>query len=244
MATHSPAAAGPLLRTGLRIAVIVAFALLIHQMLNWLNVQIEAQSGETARFMLTGLIVLTLLVYALLIAIPFVPGIEIGLSLMLLQGPEIAPLVYLFTVIGLSLAYLIGRFVPYSYICKVLEDLRLMRACQLVQHLQPLSTGERVALLRQNLPKSIAPFVVSWRYLVLAVAINVPGNSVVGGGGGICMVAGLTRLFSPGLTFATLALAVAPVPLGVYLGLISNSHKRRLAASLTSSMTVTVMAGP
>ena len=31
---------------------------------------------------------------------------------------------------------------------------------------------------------------------------------------------------------------------GYYLGIISDSHTRRLAVSLTSSMTVTAMAGP
>ena len=55
------------------------------------------------------------------------------------------------------------------------------------------------------------------RYPLLAALINVPGNAVVGGGGGIALTAGFSRLFRPGWTALTVALAVAPVPLIVWL---------------------------
>ncbi len=204
------------LRTAIRIGAIIAFALVIHQLLNWLNLQISEQDSESTKLMLTGMILMILLVYALLIAIPFVPGIEIGLSLLLLQGPAFAPLVYLFTVLGLSLAYLIGRFVPYSYIYRILADLGLKRACDLVSHLQGQTTAERLDLLSSKLPKIAAPVLLKWRYVVLAAAINIPGNALIGGGGGICMMAGLSRLFTPSWSMLTLALAVAPVPMFAY----------------------------
>jgi hypothetical protein len=54
-----------------------------------------------------------------------------------------------------------------------------------------------------------------FRYLALAVAFNIPGNYLVGGGGGIALMAGVSRLYSvPGFLF-TIALSVAPVPLAV-----------------------------
>lgn len=34
------------------------------------------------------------------------------------------------------------------------------------------------------------------RYVALAVLLNIPGNVVIGGGGGIAFAAGMTRLFS------------------------------------------------
>ncbi|MCP5074010.1 MAG: hypothetical protein GY947_12055 [Rhodobacteraceae bacterium] len=203
-------------KTLIRIAAIVAFAFVIHQLLNWLNQQIAAQGSQTSKFMFTSLILLILLVYALLIAIPFVPGIEIGLSLMLLQGPEIAPLVYVFTVLGLSLSYLAGRFLPYSYVKRVLSELGLRRASRLIDRIQPLSTRQRLDFLQQKLPRFIAPVFVQWRYVVLGLSLSVPGNSVIGGGGGICLLAGLTRLFTPGWALLTLAISVAPFPLLVY----------------------------
>ncbi|NNL35816.1 MAG: hypothetical protein HKP35_08360 [Silicimonas sp.] len=51
------------------------------------------------------------------------------------------------------------------------------------------------------------------RYLALAIAINVPGNSLVGGGGGLAFVAGASGLFSFPAFLLTIMLAVAPVPL-------------------------------
>ncbi|MGB3315212.1 MAG: hypothetical protein WBB85_12430, partial [Albidovulum sp.] len=54
-------------------------------------------------------------------------------------------------------------------------------------------------------------------YVLLALLINLPGNSLLGGGGGILLLAGMSRLFSPLATLATVAIAVAPVPILVYL---------------------------
>jgi hypothetical protein len=48
------------------------------------------------------------------------------------------------------------------------------------------------------------------------VLINLPGNMLVGGGGGIALVAGMTRLFSWPAFLLTVAVAVAPVPLLIY----------------------------
>jgi len=50
-----------------------------------------------------------------------------------------------------------------------------------------------------------------YRYLALAVLLNVPGNAVIGGGGGIAMLVGMTRLFSFPAYIATVVLAVSPV---------------------------------
>jgi hypothetical protein len=58
---------------------------------------------------------------------------------------------------------------------------------------------------------------VRFRYVALALLINLPGSSLIGGGGGILLLAGLSGLFLPKATFLTLALAVAPVPLLVWL---------------------------
>jgi hypothetical protein len=51
-------------------------------------------------------------VYVLAMALPFVPGIEIGLALMLLLGEPGIALVYLCTQLALALGYAAGRFLP------------------------------------------------------------------------------------------------------------------------------------
>ena len=60
--------------------------------------------------------------------------------------------------------------------------------------------------------------VLQHRYVVLAVLLNLPGNVVLGGGGGLAMMAGLSRLFHPLPFVLTVLLAVLPVPLAFYLG--------------------------
>ena len=56
-----------------------------------------------------------------------------------------------------------------------------------------------------------------FRYVTVALAINTPGNIAVGGGGGIMLVAGLSRLFSIPAMLLVIALATAPVPLAVWV---------------------------
>jgi len=46
----------------------------------------------------------------------------------------------------------------------------------------------------------------------LILTLNIPGNSLVGGGGGIAFIAGLSGLFSYPAYLATILIAVAPVP--------------------------------
>ncbi|MBT8458376.1 MAG: hypothetical protein KJN60_01785 [Boseongicola sp.] len=51
------------------------------------------------------------------------------------------------------------------------------------------------------------------RCAALAVVINMPGNTILGGGGGIALAEGLSRLYQPTHFLATVAVAVAPVPI-------------------------------
>ncbi|MBL4615404.1 MAG: hypothetical protein JKY27_11110 [Magnetovibrio sp.] len=57
------------------------------------------------------------------------------------------------------------------------------------------------------------PFLLRHRYLAVVVALNVPGNALIGGGGGICMAAGISGLFSWPRFLISIAIAVSPVPL-------------------------------
>jgi len=216
MPTDGPRAgpwAAAAIRSLLRLGAIVLFAYGIHLLIGWTMTALEdAHLG-----MRMGLLTLLIVVYAVLIALPFVPGVEIGLSLLAIEGGRIAPFVYLAAVAGLYLAFSAGQWMPYRRLRRAFEDLRLHRACALLDRTQPLSRSERLALLRDRAPKWIRPFALRYRYLLLGLLVNLPGNSLIGGGGGILFVAGLSRLFHPVTLAATLAIAVLPVPLTVWL---------------------------
>lgn len=203
-----------LFRLALRLALIMAAVLAIHMAADWATSKAEAVGSEG---LMIGLLSVLLLAYALLIAVPFMPGIEIGISLLFLKGAEIAPMVYGATVLGLTIAFLVGRFTPYGWLHAVLADLRLRRACDMVERLAPMSRQERLAHLLSRVPDWLEPVVGAGRYVFLAILLNLPGNVVIGGGGGISFIAGFSRLFAPSLALLTIALAVLPVPLTVWL---------------------------
>jgi hypothetical protein len=63
----------------------------------------------------------------------------------------------------------------------------------------------------------VVPFLLRHRYLALAIALNLPGNFLLGGGGGIALLAGVSRLYAVPGFLATVTCAVAPVPLAVLM---------------------------
>ena len=75
-------------------------------------------------------------------------------------------------------------------------------------------------MLIEGQSKRVLRLALSYRYVAMAVAVNTPGNSIIGGGGGIMIIAGLSGIFAPLSTFLTIIVAVSPVPLAViFLGL-------------------------
>jgi len=162
-------------------------------------------------------IMLSAVLYAVLLAIPFVPGAEIGVGLMAMLGPKIAILVYLCTIIGLSLSFIIGRLIPLSVLIHFTHDIKLDRTSKLLKDIEPLDKKERITLLLDKAPKRFLPMLLRYRYLALAAALNIPGNYLIGGGGGIALFAGVSRLYSVTGFLITIALAVAPVPILVMI---------------------------
>ncbi len=164
-----------------------------------------------------GLIAAALLAYMALMMLPFCPGIEVGLMLILLGGSPLAPLVYLATVAALVLAFLIGRYVPQRTVVGLLGVLRLSRARELLLRIEPLETEQRLELLLASGRPRLLRRVLEHRHLALAIALNTPGNILVGDGGGIALAAGFSRLFSLPLFTLTVVVAVSPVPIALML---------------------------
>jgi hypothetical protein len=202
------------LRTLWRLALIAALAVALHFLFTWAEAWIRQNDYGWA---MPGLLALVLVIYAVLIAIPFVPGVEIGLSVLAAGGADIAPLVWLATTCGLTLAYMVGCTVPLGWLRRVLLDLHLTGAAQLVARFEALPPKGRVAFVQTLLPKKYCGWIVKYRYINLAVLINIPGNSVIGGGGGIALISGLSGMFRAPLAVLTILIATAPVPLAIWL---------------------------
>jgi len=135
----------------------------------------------------------------------------------MLRGAELALPIYVSTVLGLMLAYGAGRLIPLTALARVFLDLHLTRAAALIETMAPLSSRDRIAILQSRLPRRIAAPAMRYRYLGLALLINMPGSGLIGGGGGICLTAGMSRLFAPHWSVLTLILAVLPFPLFLWL---------------------------
>jgi len=150
-------------------------------------------------------------------AIPFVPGAEIGLGLLMALGAKGALLVYVGMIAALCIAFCAGRFVPPAWIAGAFGALGLARARDLVLTSSDLTYGERTRFLETHAPARLVPFLLRHRHVALGLLLNMPGNVILGGGGGIAFAAGASRLFSPGAFLLTILIAVAPIPLAFLL---------------------------
>lgn len=205
------------LRTLCRLAVIALVAFTIHALSAWLMAQVGTMPVAWQTPVTVAMVAALLASYTLLLALPFVPGVEIGIALLMARGAEAAPLVYLATVCGLMLAFIAGRHVPPHAIRAVFRDLHMRRACELIDKIEPLDPPARLARLRANLPDWLGRRLTRWRYPAVGLLLNLPGNALIGGGGGIMLLAGVSGLFAPWQAALTVALAVAPVPLAVMI---------------------------
>ncbi len=155
--------------------------------------------------------------YTVLMAIPFVPGMEISLALLAAFGHQVAVFIYAATVTALAISYLIGRLVSMRLIELLLEFIGQHRAKALVSSLETMSAQQRLETLIAHAPRRVMPTLLKHRYIAIAMALNLPGNAIVGGGGGIGVVAGISGLFTFPRYLAVVSLAALPVPLAVML---------------------------
>lgn len=199
----------------------VAGNFLAHSIADVLNFQIRPGNEDAVH----QTIMVSATLYSLLLAIPFVPGAEIGLAMITMLGPPIALLVYICTIIGLSLSFIVGRSIPLSVLIRFTEYLKLSRTNKLLKDFDSLNNEDRLEHLTNKTPNPFLRGLVRSRYLALGVALNIPGNFLIGGGGGIALFAGISRLYSyPGFLI-TIVIAVAPIPVAVFLfgaGLLSR----------------------
>jgi hypothetical protein len=167
----------------------------------------------------TGVMIGGGIFYALLLSLPFVPGVELGVLLMCVFGKEGIVFVYFATIAGLSLAFLIGRLLPKEWVESLLEKLGFSQTCD--------TPAAEIDGMLDNLSRNrnfcqnrFWAFLSKYRYLTIAVLFNAPGNYLIGGGGAISLACGISRSISWKWFLLTVVLAVLPVPLLAFFGVI------------------------
>jgi len=96
-----------------------------------LDLQIWPQHGDVIELVIVSMVV----AFVIAMATPFVPGIEIGLALMLLLGPGGIVMVYLCTQLSLALSFLLGTTIRPRYLSSICRWLQFEQASQLLTEL-------------------------------------------------------------------------------------------------------------
>jgi hypothetical protein len=162
-----------------------------------------------------GVLAIGGLIYILLLSLPFVPGVELGILLMCAFGKEGIVFVYFATVIGLSIAFLMGRMVSKKWLESLLKKLGFSQTSD--------NQSDEIGSMLDNFlrhKKWLRTLWLNYHYLVIGILLNMPGIYLIGGGGGISLVCGISRNISFKWFLLTVVLAVSPVPLLAFFGVI------------------------
>jgi hypothetical protein len=146
----------------------------------------------TDELLTTENLILISLLYACCLAIPFMPGVELGLLIMFVLGLQRVVAAYTATLVRLTTAFLVGRL-AFNNAFRTVSSEKMKRL------LEALKTRP---------------------YLLIALLLNLSGNWVLGGDGGVSLMARMSWSVSFQRFVLTVALAVAPIPMLVGSGLV------------------------
>lgn len=206
-------------RAVLATAIWVSLIVLGHHLSHLDAASIRATLAALHEAMGMGALLASALMLAVLLGLPFVPSVEMGLMMMAVFGREGAIAAWMATIAGLSLAHAAGRYMPADQVRHWLERHGLQAADHAPGKSSLVELMERLHLSEKRRHR-IGAFLLRHRYLLFAALINMPGNSVLGGGGGIALIGGFSRLYRWPLFLLTVALASLPIPMLVFFGLI------------------------
>ena len=201
------------LRMALKFGLLIVIGAGLYLGGRWLGMEVEARYMPFHQRHGDIVLAVVVAIYIMLMATPFVPGIEISLALLMIFGIDKLAVVYFSTWIALLLSFFLGSRIPSPSIGRLLGWLHLRRGEALVLRLAPLTPEEKLSLLVKAAPARIVPFLLRHRYIAVAIAFNLPGNALIGGGGGIALAAGLSGLFRLPRYALMTAIAISPIPL-------------------------------
>ena len=196
-----------------KFSLVAAVIVLLNVGASWAIARIEMQVWPSHLEVVDRVVLAGVIVYMILMVLPFVPGVELGLAFMMLLGPKGVVLIYICTLIALAVSFGLGRFFPAQFVASFLRWLHLTRAEALLRNFDATAPERRLEFLVEHAPTRTVSTLLKRRYLLLALLFNLPGNSVIGGGGGIAMMAGMCRLYSFPKYLLLIAIAILPGPL-------------------------------
>ena len=201
------------LRLAAKIAVLLCIIIFLYygseQIVNFFAFQMWPRHVDMIIYLLFS----SAAAYVVLMAVPFMPGIEMGILIMMMFGRPGILLVYLCTLLALTLSFLAGSHLPPRILARVLDWFHLDRARDLVMDLAPLGPEKRLHLLLGSTPTSVVPFLLRHRYLFIACLLNLPGHAFIGGSGGIGMIVGMSKIFSFPKYLLMVSIAILPGPI-------------------------------
>jgi len=185
----------------------------------YLHHQIWPMDTEQGHLFIGALV----LIYAICMILPFMPAIELGLILLAMLDIHGILMLYLVTVFSLSISYTIGSLVPGQVLKRLFQFLHFYKAADLLCARSECNEKQQINRFLEHAPKRLIPFLLRHRYFVFGVAVNTPGNMLLGGAGGIAMMSGVSRLFNFRTFVLAVMISVLPLPVIVILmKLITN----------------------
>lgn len=194
-----------------------------HALGMWIEQALGLKTPDVRSLIDGRLFVVLLLIYIFLLAVPFVPGAEVAILLLMVFGAEAAIPVYGATVTALLLSFMAGRLIPLSLLLAGLRRVGLSRAADvLTSDVNPAQNALNDTF-RPGWTGAIFDRVLKHRCIALGILFNTPGNSIVGGGGGIALAVGASRLLTFPQFLLTVLIAVAPVPAAILIASLLTS---------------------
>lgn len=183
-----------------------------------ISIDVVAWLENAEQYRTSMMLLYVSILYAFCLAIPGVPGTELGLLLMIIFGKPGIIAAYLCTNIGLNLAFAVGRLLPGKKF--------LFFLCRNSALLQDNKTSLAESLMNQSdSARRLLSFwggrLLQYRYLVIGLLLNFPGNWVIGGGGGIGVFCGLHRSFSWPKFACIAVVTTSPIPILAYIGVLN-----------------------
>ena len=205
----------PKLKLLFKILLVVGFLLLANYGGSRVVAHINFQLWPEYEHLMITVVWFSIAVYVLWMAMPFMPGIELGLALMVMLGSKGVVLVYFCTLLSLSLSFAMGRLIPLKAFAQISgvasSGAKPMTWCS---NWKPLDPEEKLDFPAGNRSLESCPLLTSDTAIsLIAIILNLPGNALIGGGGGIGLIAGMSRLYPFPKFILLVSLAITPLPL-------------------------------